>query len=266
VAARGCFVTGTDTGAGKTILAAALCAAIRASGARVAAFKPVVTGVAEDRGAEAAPGIAEDRGAEAAPGAEEDRGAEAAPGEAAHGGWPADHELLAAVTGARPEDVTTRTFAPAVSPHLAAELAGETISLDALVAAAARAAAGADVLVVEGVGGLLVPFSDEHDIRDLAVALGLPVIIAARPGLGTINHSLLTIEAARAAGLDVRAVVLTPWPEAPTVMERSNRDTIASRGAIEVATLPSARAVEDLASAGATLPWDRWLRGGVSGG
>jgi dethiobiotin synthetase len=228
VAARGCFVTGTDTGAGKTILAAALCAAIRASGERVAAFKPVVTGVEESAV-----------------------------------GWPADHDLLAAVTGSEPEDVTTQTFAPAVSPHLAAELAGTTISLDALVAAASRAARDVDVLVVEGVGGLLVPLSDEHDIRDFAVALGLPVVIAARPGLGTISHSLLTIEAARAAGLDVRAVVLTPWPQEPSVMQRSNRDTIARRGGVAVATLRPARDVDDLTDAGATLGWDAWL-GGVS--
>jgi len=238
VAPRGCFVTGTDTGAGKTIVAAALCAAIRASGARVAAFKPVVTGVA-------------------------------ASGEASGGGggpsgnWPADHELLAAVTGARPRDVTTQTFEPAVSPHLAAELAGTTIELEPLVAAAAKAAAGAEALIVEGVGGLLVPLSDEHDIRDLAVALGLPIVVAARPGLGTISHSLLTIEAARAAGLDVRAVVLTPWPPEPSVMERSNLDTIARRGDVEVATLRPARGVHDLASAAAGLPWATWM-GGVS--
>ncbi len=227
MAVRGCFVTGTDTGAGKSILAAALCAAIRASGARVAAFKPVVTGLDEPAG-----------------------------------DWPADHELLAAVTGSRPDEVTTRTFAPAVSPHLAAELAGTTISLDELVRGARAAARDADVLVVEGVGGLLVPLSDEHDIRDLAVALGLPLAIAARPGLGTINHSLLTIEAARAAGLDVRAVVLTPWPDEPTTMERSNRTTIADRAAVEVHTLRRARDVDDLTSAGATLPWAQWLGGG----
>ncbi len=233
MALRGCFVTGTDTGAGKTIVAAALCAAIRASGGRVAAFKPVVTGVELDPSAQGA------------------------------ASWPHDHELLAAVTDTRAADVTTQTFAPAVSPHLAAELAGTTISLDTLIAEAAAAAArDAEVLVVEGVGGLLVPLSDEHDIRDLAVALGLPVVIAARPGLGTINHSLLTIEAARAAGLDVRTVILTPWPDEPSVMQRSNRDTIARRGAVEVATLRHVRDDDDLAAAGATLPWVDWL--GVS--
>ena len=226
MALRGCFVTGTDTGAGKTIVAAALCAAIGAAGARVAAFKPVVTGTGEPAGV-----------------------------------WPPDHELLARVTGARPQDVCTQTFSPAVSPHLAAQLAGAAIELDELVAAARVAAAGADVLVVEGVGGLLVPLNAQHDVRDLAVALGLPVVVAARPGLGTINHSLLTIAAARAAGLDVRAVVLTPWPREPSVMERSNRVTIAARGDVEVATL-AATVPDDLARAGATLPWAGWLGGG----
>ena len=120
------------------------------------------------------------------------------------------------------------------------------------------------MLVVEGVGGLLVPLSDDASVRDLAVALALPLVIAARPGLGTINHSLLTIEAARAAGLDVRAVVLTPWPAQPSVMQRSNRDTIARLGEVEVAALaevaPSAAA---LAAAGAELPWGAWVGAGA---
>jgi len=228
VALSGCFVTGTDTGAGKTIVAAALCAAMRASGKRVAAYKPVVTGV----------------------------------GEEPDGDWPPDHELLAAVTGARAGDVCATTFRPAVSPHLAAQLAGTAIALDDLVDRARAAAEGADALVVEGVGGLLVPLSDEHDVRDLAVALGLPLVVAARPGLGTINHSLLTIAAARAAGLDVRAVVLTPWPGDPSVMERSNRDTISRLGGVEVATLARvSRGVDEFAQAGAALPWEAWIRG-----
>jgi dethiobiotin synthetase len=192
----------------------------------VAAFKPVVTGVDE-------------------------------PGD---GAWPADHELLASVTGVRAQDVCPTTFGAAVSPHLAAQLAGQAaVTLDGCVAAARRAAAGADALVVEGVGGLLVPLGDDGSIRDLAVALGLPLVIAARPGLGTINHSLLTIEAARAADLDVRAVVLTPWPQEPAVMHRSNRETIARLGEVDVATLAHVDSIEGLAAAGAGLPWRSWL-------
>jgi dethiobiotin synthetase len=225
---RGCFVTGTDTGAGKTVVAAAIVAALRACGTNVAAYKPVVTGVGGSP-----------------PGADD---------------WPADHELLAAAAGVQPQDVTTQTFEPAVSPHLAAELAGTALVLDDLVAAARHAGAGADLLVVEGVGGLLVPLNAEHDVRDLAVALGLALVIAARPGLGTINHTLLTLEAARTARLDVRGVVLTPWPDDPSVMERSNRATIARAGRVEVAGLPpTSPDVADLASAGATLPLDEWL-------
>jgi dethiobiotin synthetase len=222
---RGCFVTGTDTGVGKTVLAAALVAALRARGVRVAAFKPVVTGIDEPEP-----------------------------------GRPADHELLGAAAGMAPRAVAPLRFGPAVSPHLAAELAGTAIEPDGLVAAARAAGARADALVVEGVGGLLVPLTPEHTIRDVAVALGLPVVVAARPGLGTISHALLTVEAARAAGLEVRAVVLTPWPQDPSAMERSNRTTIARMGAVEVATLPAVgTAVDELAAAGAELPIDGWL-------
>ena len=92
-------------------------------------------------------------------------------------------------------------------------------------------------MIVEGVGGLLVPLTEDFTVRDLAVELGLPLLIAARPGLGTINHTLLTLQAARAAGLDVRAVVLTPWPAAALAIERSNRETIARLGEVEVAGL-----------------------------
>jgi dethiobiotin synthetase len=230
VGLRGCFVTGTDTGAGKTVVAAAIAAALHARGERVAVWKPVVTGT------------------------------DAPDDDAA--GWPPDHELLASAIGGDPRDVTTATFGPAVSPHLAAELAGAMLDLAALAGAARAAAAGADVLVAEGVGGLLVPFGD-FTVRELALALGLPLVVAARPGLGTINHSLLTIEVARTAGLDVRAVVLTPWPDEPTVMQRSNRATIERLGEVEVAGLaPTTPRVDDLARAGATLPLDRWIGAG----
>jgi dethiobiotin synthetase len=139
---------------------------------------------------------------------------------------PHDHELLGAVTAA--------TFGPAVSPHLAAELAGEPLDPIALVGAVHEAAFGNDVVVVEGVGGLLVPLAPEYSVRDLARELGLPMVVAARPSLGTINHTLLTLEAAAAVGLEIRAVVLTPWPVAPGDIERSNRDTLAAHAPVHV--------------------------------
>lgn len=227
---RGLFVTGTGTGVGKTVLSAALLAAMAAAGEPVRAHKPVVTGLDEPGGPDA---------------------------------WPPDHELLARVAGMEPEDVAPLRYGPAVSPHLAAELAGERID-PAQVLADARISsdpAGEEIVIVEGVGGLLVPLAGQYTVCDLAAELGLAVLIAARPGLGTINHTLLTLQAARAASLDVRAVVLTPWPREPSVMALSNRETIARLGEVEVAGLPHVSALDSaaLARAGESLPWRRWL-------
>jgi dethiobiotin synthetase len=223
---RGLFVTATDTGVGKTVLSAALLAAMVAAGEEVRAHKPVVTGLEEPPGA-----------------------------------WPPDHELLASVANMAPEEVSALRFGPAVSPHLAAQLAGERIDPADLVARAQKAADEKTALIVEGVGGLLVPLTDDYTVCDLAAELGLPVLIAARPGLGTINHTLLTLQAARATGLEVRAVVLTPWPADPSALELSNRETIARMGEIEVEALSRVRSLDtaNLAKAGAELPWRHWL-------
>jgi dethiobiotin synthetase len=151
-----------------------------------------------------------------------------------------DHQLLrlASGSGQSEDEVAPHRYGPAVSPHLAAALEGEEIDPRALVAAAGAARNGGDLLVCEGVGGFLVPLTPDYLVRDLAAELGLPVVIAASPGLGTINHTLLTAEAVRAAGLEVRSVVLTPWPEAPGELERDNVETIARLGGVAVQTLP----------------------------
>lgn len=223
---RGLFITGTGTGVGKTIVSAALLAAMRTAGVPVRAHKPVVTGLDEP------------------------------PGE-----WPPDHELLATAAAMDPKEVAPSRFGPAVSPHLAAALAGQPLNPAELIENARAAASESDTLIVEGVGGLLVPLAEDLSVRDLAVELGLPLIVAAAPGLGTINHTLLTVEAGRAVGLNVAAVVLTPWPEAQSRMELSNRETIARLGKVEVATLARVAGpeVDELATAGDRLPWRRWL-------
>jgi dethiobiotin synthetase len=210
---RGVFVTGTDTGVGKTVVAASIVTTLRARGEPVRAFKPVVTGTDE-------------------PDAQ----------------WPADHELLASAAGMDAAQVTPVTFGPAVSPHLAAQLAGAAIEPADLVA---HARALGEPLIAEGVGGLLVPLTTGYSVRDLAVDLGLPLVVAARPGLGTISHTLLTIEAARSAGLEVRCVVLTPWPRDPSPMELSNRATIEQLGRVSVHGLPPVSP----ATLPADLPW-----------
>jgi dethiobiotin synthetase len=220
---RGLFVTGTDTGVGKSVLAAAICAGLAAAGRRVAAFKPVVTGLDD------------------------------APGE-----WPFDHELLAGVTGQDPATVSPWRFGPPASPHLAAELDGRTLEPPELLAAARRAAAWADALVCEGVGGLMVPITPGYLVRDFAVDMRMPLVVAARPGLGTINHTLLTLEAARAAGLRPLAVVMTPWPEKPSRLEESNRTTVARLGGVPVHGLPECTP-DSLAGAAEALPLADWL-------
>jgi dethiobiotin synthetase len=88
------------------------------------------------------------------------------------------------------------------------------------------------------VGGFLVPLGHGYLVRDLARDLGMPVLIVASPGLGTINHTLLTVEAVRAAGLEVQKVVLNPWPDEPAQLELSNLETISMQGSVEVETLP----------------------------
>lgn len=201
---RGLFVTGTGTGVGKTVVAAALARTAARSGQRVAVFKPAVSGLDEV------------------------------------GGELADHERLRLASGStqRDEEISPYRYGPAVSPHLAAELAGERIDPERLVAAARAAGGPSDMLVCEGVGGFLVPLAPGYLVRDLARDLGLPVAIAAPPGLGTINHTLLTAEAVRGAGLEPAAIVLTPWPDDPSTVERSNHSTIGALTGIGVLTLP----------------------------
>jgi dethiobiotin synthetase len=213
------FVTGTGTEVGKTVVAAVLAQTLAREGSSVAVFKPAVTGLDEPP---ADGPISHDMG-----------------GVLAHRPL-ADHELLRVAAGSRQrdEEIAPYRYGPAASPHLATALAGEEIEPARLLAAARTAASRADALVCEGVGGLLVPLSPDYLVRDLAADLGYPLVVVASPGLGTINHTLLTLESARAAGLEVAMVVLTPWPPDPTAVERSNRETIAALGKVEVQTLP----------------------------
>jgi dethiobiotin synthetase len=198
----GVFVTGTGTEVGKTVVAAAVARTLSANGQRVAVFKPAVTAL--DDGAEP------------------------------------DHALLRRAAGSTQsdEEIAPYRYGPPMSPHLAAELADEQILPERLRTAARAAAAGADALVCEGVGGLLVPLAPDYLVRDFAADVGLPLVVAASPGLGTINHTLLTIDAARAAGLEISAVVLTPWPRRPSEIEESNRETIAALANVDVEELP----------------------------
>lgn len=157
--ARGLFVTGTDTGIGKTRVAVALIHALRAQGLRVAAMKPVSAG--------------------------------SAPGELNE-----DVSALMQASNVDAElcDMNPYAFAEPIAPHIAAGLAGVRIDLEVIAAAYTRLAAAADVVVVEGAGGWRVPLNDQEDMADLAVRLGLPVVLVVGMRLGCISHALLTAE------------------------------------------------------------------------
>jgi dethiobiotin synthetase len=187
---------------GKTVVAAAIARTWVADGQAVAVFKPAVTGIDD-------------------------------PDEP-------DHELLrrAAASEQSDDSIAPYRYGPPASPHLAAELVGDRIEPARLLEGAREAAASADRLVCEGVGGLLVPLASDYLVRDLIKDLGLPVVVVASPGLGTINHTLLTLEATRSAGLEPALVVLTPWPTEPDPVEASNRETLEALAGAPLTGLP----------------------------
>ena len=198
---RGLFVTGTGTEIGKTAVASVIAHNLAAGGEKVAVFKPALSGLDD-------------------------------PAEP-------DHELLRRASGSKQSDdeIAPYRFGPAVSPHFAAEIEGVNID-PATILTAARKAGKAGTLVCEGVGGLLVPLTWRYLVRDFARDLGLPLIVVASPSLGTINHTLLTLEAARAVGLHPVAVVLNPWPDEPSRLELDNERTVGVLGRILVERLP----------------------------
>jgi dethiobiotin synthetase len=215
--ASGIFVTGTGTEIGKTVVAAVLARSLADHGASVAVFKPALTGMDEFPGYDEAAAKAADSVV----------------------GLP-DHAILrvAARSSQTDDEIAPYRFDPPMSPHLAAGLAGVEIDPDRVMAAARAAADGVDAIVCEGAGGLLVPLSPSWTMRSCAVELGYPLVVVAPPGLGTINHTLLTVESARSVGLKVAAIVLNPWPEDPTPIEADNRETIAALSGVEVLALP----------------------------
>lgn len=196
--ARVVVVTGTDTGVGKTIATAALAARALADGQRVLVVKPVQTGIG---------------------GADPD---------------PHDVDTVAALTGA--DVVELAALDEALAPDTAARRAGAALPTVAEHAARIRdlAATGAhDLVLVEGAGGLLVRLDlDDGTLLDLAVALGegteieVEVVVVARAGVGTLNHTELTVAALRARGVEPAGVVIGAWPCSPGLAERCNRDDL----------------------------------------
>lgn len=251
--ASGVFVTGTGTDVGKTVVAAVLARTLADDGKSVAVFKPALTGMDEfpeyDEAAAIA-AVAAAGGSEAARsgdtlGAGEsssvrDNVIEEPPGHSHSLVDLPDHAVLriAARSSQTDDEIAPYRFDPPMSPHLAAGLAGVEIDPDRVMAAARAAADGVDAIVCEGAGGLIVPLSPTWTMRSCAVELGYPLVIVAPPGLGTINHTMLSVESARSVGLKVAAIVLNPWPADPTQIEADNREVIKQLSGAPVLTLP----------------------------
>lgn len=172
---EGVFITGTDTGVGKTVVACSLARALRRAGHAVAARKPVESGCPR-------------------------RGAQL---------YPADGTALTRAAGEREglDVVTPLRLAHAISPERAARLEGVEVTIDKLAAAVRNGSEG-DFRLVEGAGGFLSPLALDGLNADLAIALGLPVLVVAADRLGCINHTLLTLEAIERRGLQTAGVVI----------------------------------------------------------
>jgi dethiobiotin synthetase len=190
----GIFVTGTDTGVGKTRIAAALLRALAGAGVRAVGMKPVAAGT------DPPAGINGDVSALRAAGS-------------------VDAPLA---------DCNPYAFADPIAPHLAAAAAGVHIAMPTIVAAAGRLRARADVLVVEGAGGALVPFDGTLDMLDIATALQLPVLLVVGMRLGCLNHALLTALAVQRRGLVLGGWIANELPPGMPLAQQ-NADALADR-------------------------------------
>lgn len=180
------FVTGTDTGVGKTVVSALLGRRAREDGLRVRYVKPVQTGVSD--------------------------------GDKGDAGFVASAAAIDAVELIRYEDP--------LAPSVAADLTGRPIDFDELVRLTSERGHDVDLLLVEGAGGLLVPLTAEHTMADLAKSLGAELVLVVRPGLGTLNHSALTVEAAKHRGLHVSLIVVSGFPSVPGSTEHTNLERL----------------------------------------
>ncbi len=178
------LVTGTDTGVGKTVAAAWL-AWLASQQGSVALIKAAQTG--------ADPKVDGD-----------------------------EAFYRAALSGVDVTIETLAAFPEPLAPFIAARRAGRQVDFEGLVDRCLEVAASHDVTLVEGSGGLLVPLDEEHDFADLAARLGARLVVVVRPGLGTLNHTALTLEAAGRRGLAVDALVCSGVLPEPEVVEQEN--------------------------------------------
>jgi dethiobiotin synthetase len=195
---EGLFVVGTDTGVGKTVVTAGLTGRLRERGVDAVGVKPAQTGYPEDD----------------------------------------DAGFVAAACGDPDASVVGPRLEPALAPRVAAERAGRDLDYATVQAVCTDALGARKAALVEGIGGLRVPLAGDREVIDLLADLGLPAVVVARSGLGTLNHTALTVAALRERSVPVRAVVLNEYVGA-TVAERSNPDELERLTGLPVHTLPS---------------------------
>jgi dethiobiotin synthetase len=220
---RGFFVTGTDTGVGKTLVAVALTRAFVARGLRTAVMKPVAAGAMQTPDG------------------------------------PRNDDALELLGASNVEtdyaDVNPWLLATAASPHLAASHDGVSISIDRILAAQRRIAARADLLVVEGAGGWLAPISATATMADIAEKLALPVILVVGLRLGCLNHALLTREAIRATGLPFAGWIANRMHSEMPLAD-ANIETLSSRfAATPLGVVPAGRGAGSASDPDRVPPW-----------
>lgn len=194
---KGVFVTGTDTGVGKTWISAGITAVLRRWGLSACYFKPVQSGCPEENG-------------------------KLIPTDARFARELAELD--------EPLDLLTPiTLRLPLAPGVAAAREGVKVDLDLITKARHELASRYDLLVTEGAGGLYVPLTDTNFlVLDMIRWLRLPLIVVSRAGLGTINHTVLTVKAAQQAGVPVAGVVINRYPEKPSLAEETNPEVIAT--------------------------------------
>jgi dethiobiotin synthetase len=233
----GLFITGTDTDVGKTLITGAIGDWFYRRGARVGVCKPVATGCVRRR-----EGLVSE-----------------------------DAEFLASAAHGRHalDLICPQRFVAPLAPAIAAQRERSSVDWNVVEKSMAFMARDSDLMLVEGAGGILVPMDEKHFVIDVMRWLGYPAIVVARPGLGTINHTLLTVGLLRAAGIEVAGVVINKYPaQQPGVAEETNPDAIERWGNVPVlCVVPESPVLGpsipvDVAAAIDLVDWSRWCRVG----
>jgi dethiobiotin synthetase len=223
MASRGVFITGTDTGVGKTLVAATLARLLRTKGIDAGVMKPVTSGCREENGQ-----------------------------------LVSDDALLLcqAADMVMTEDCAPYRLREALAPAEAARIDGVRIDFSVIRDSFERLASGHRYMIVEGAGGVMVPLSGGLLVADLVRELDLPILVVARPGLGTINHTVLTCFAAKQMGLQVAGVIINNMPEHPDLAEQSAPHQIGSLcGAPVLGIWPHSNCRDDMQKVAELSDW-----------